>query len=173
MAANNNNPSANSSTGIERLLTGICKIVAAAGGLVLLAITVITVVSVVGRTLFNTPLPGDFELIELGSAIAIFAFLPYCQIRKGNVIVDFFTAGASPATTHLLSAVGDLIFMLIAGLLTWRLIYGALDFFEYTEQTMVLRLPIWWAFVPILPASALLTVVCAFTSWRHLQGVRA
>jgi len=172
MAANSNNPADQLATGLERWLTRVCKIVAAAGGIVLLAITVLTVISVAGRSLFNTPVPGDFELVELGCAIAIFAFLPYCQIRKGNVIVDFFTAGASPATTNLLSAIGDLLFMLIAGLITWRMVFGALDFFEYTEQTMVLRVPLWWAFVAILPASALLTVTCAYTAWRHLQGVR-
>ncbi|MGH6902063.1 MAG: TRAP transporter small permease subunit, partial [Geminicoccaceae bacterium] len=72
--------------------------VALIGGAILFALTLLTVVSVAGRAVFSAPIPGDFELVEVGMAVAIFAFLPYCQIVRGNVIVDLFTAKASPRT---------------------------------------------------------------------------
>lgn len=157
----------------ERLLTGICQVWAVIGGLVLVALTLLTVASVVGRSVFGRPLPGDFELVEVGSAIAIFAFLPYCQLRRGHVVVDFFTARASPRLNAGLAAVGDGLFMLIAALLTWRLTLGGLELQAYNEQSMVLRLPLWWSFLFIVPACGLLTVVCAYTAWQRLRELRA
>ena len=53
-------------------------------------------------------------------AVAIFSFLPYCQMVRGNVIVDVFTTRASPRTRALLDSIGNLLFTAIAALLTWR-----------------------------------------------------
>ncbi|MGH6905736.1 MAG: TRAP transporter small permease, partial [Geminicoccaceae bacterium] len=115
---------------------------------------------------------GDFELVEVGMAVAIFAFLPYCQIVRGNVIVDLFTAKASPRTRALLDVAGNLIYTAIAALLTWRVALGGLEIRGYHETTKVLRVPVWWGYVPAVLGLAFLTVVCAYTVWRSLQEYR-
>ena len=107
---------------LYRAATGIALL----GGLVLFALTLLTVISVVGRAAFSAPIPGDFELVELGMAVAIFSFLPYCQIVRGNVIVDLFTSKASPRTRALLDGIGNLLFTAIAAVLTWRVAVGAI-----------------------------------------------
>ena len=58
--------------------------------------------SVLRRWLFSTPIPGDFELAQIGTAVAVFAFLPYCQVVRGNIVVDTFTAqsAGTPARAH-------------------------------------------------------------------------
>ena len=48
-----------------------------------------------------------------------------------------------------------------------------MEFHDYGEQTMVLRIPIWWAFTVILPAMALLIVTIFFTLAGHLKEARA
>lgn len=154
-------------------LIALCRWFAAIGGLVLLAMMLMTVVSVTRRTVLGAPIPGDFEMVELASAIAIFCFLPWCQITGGNVLVDFFTMRSGPRVNHLLEAGGDLIYLLIGALILWRMIPGALEFREYNEQTMVLRIPIWWSFTVILPAMALLIVTTLFTLLGHLGKARA
>ncbi len=63
-----------------------------------------SVVCIAGRTLLGTPIPGDWELVQIGCAVAIAAFLPMCQLRSGNIIVDFFTAGREPRTQAPLDA---------------------------------------------------------------------
>ena len=109
----------------------------------------------------------------MGSAIAIFCFLPWCQLRGGNVLVDFFTQRTGPRANHLLEALGDLLYLLIAALLLWRMWHGAGEMRSYGEQTMVLRLPIWISFVVILPAMALLVATCAATMIGHLKMARS
>ena len=111
-------------------LVALCRWFAVIGGLVLLGMMIMTVVSVTRRTLFGAPIPGDFEMVELGSAIAVFCFLPWCQITGGNVLVDFFTMKSGPRTNHLLEALGDL---------TARARTGDLSPGELTGGTFTLR----------------------------------
>jgi len=157
---------------IDATLRPLCRVFAIAGGIILTGLTLVTVISVLGRALFNAPIPGDFELMELGCAIAVSFFLPYCQIQEGNVIVDLFTAKASPGVIRFLSALGDLAFLVIATLICWRLIHGCIDYMEYDEVTMVLKIPIWWAMPPIIASFALLTLACASTLLAHIFGGR-
>ena len=153
---------------LHRTATGVALL----GGLVLFALTLLTVISVAGRAVFSAPIPGDFELVELGMAVAIFAFLPYCQIVRGNVIVDLFTTKASPRTKALLDGIGNLLFTAIAALLTWRVALGGIEIRSYNETTMVLQVPVWWGYVPAVVFLALLTIVCAYTVWRSVLEYR-
>jgi TRAP-type C4-dicarboxylate transport system permease small subunit len=153
---------------LYRAATGVAVL----GGMVLFALTLLTVISVVGRVAFSAPIPGDFELVELGMAVAIFSFLPYCQIVRGNVIVDLFTTRASPRTRALLDAIGNLLLTAIAALLTWRAALGGLEIRGYHETTMVLQVPVWWGYVPAVIFLAFFTVVCAYTAWRSAKEYR-
>jgi TRAP-type C4-dicarboxylate transport system permease small subunit len=157
---------------LGRALVGIATGVALLGGLVLFALTLLTVISVVGRALFSAPIPGDFELVEFGMAVAIFAFLPYCQIVRGNVIVDLFTTKASARTKALLDGFGNLLYTALAALLTWRVALGGIEIRSYRETTMVLQVPVWWGYVPAVAFLALLTVVCAYTVWQSVLEYR-
>jgi TRAP-type C4-dicarboxylate transport system permease small subunit len=157
---------------LGRALHATATGVALIGGAVLFALTLLTVISVAGRAVLNAPIPGDFELVEVGMAVAIFSFLPYCQIVRGNVIVDLFTAKAGPQVKALLDGLGNLIYTAIALLLTWRVALGGLEVRSYGETTMVLRVPVWWGYLPVVVCLALLTVVCAYTFWRSVLAYR-
>ncbi|MFQ8431388.1 TRAP transporter small permease [Amaricoccus sp. W119] len=151
----------------------LARVFAGLGGLTLLAMMFVIVASVTLRGVVGRPIPGDFELVEIASAVTIFCFLPWCQITGGNVLVDFFTQRSGPRVNHLLEALGDLIYLLIAALLLWRLVHGGMEMRLYGEQSMVLRIPIWWSFIVVLPAMALLTLSCAATMIGHLRAARA
>ncbi|MDO5642663.1 MAG: TRAP transporter small permease, partial [Paracoccus sp. (in: a-proteobacteria)] len=143
------------------------------GGLVLMAVMLMTVASVVRRGIFGAPIPGDFEMVELGSAVLIACFLPWCQVRGGNVLVDFFTMRAGARVNHLLEALGDLIYLLIGALLLWRMWHGVAEFRLYGEQSMVLRIPVWYSAALMVPAFALLVATTFFTMIGHLRAARA
>ncbi|MEP4859031.1 MAG: TRAP transporter small permease, partial [Alphaproteobacteria bacterium] len=58
---------------ISGIIYALARMMAIAGGIVLAAITVLTVVSITGRSLVPfglAPVPGDFELVEAGTAFA-------------------------------------------------------------------------------------------------------
>ena len=64
-------------------------------GTSLVAVVGVNLVSVIGAATIGKAFPGDFEMTEMGVAIAAFSFLPYCQIAGLNVTADIFTANAS------------------------------------------------------------------------------
>jgi TRAP-type C4-dicarboxylate transport system permease small subunit len=157
---------------LGRVLEQGSTALALAGGLVLTLLMLMSIASIGGRWLFSRPLPGDFEMVEIGTGLAIFLFLPACQLRGANVIVDFFTTGLSRRGRAWLDAFGALLYTLSAALFAWRLVFGGLDYLRYGEKTMILGVPLWWAFVPILPAAAWLALVTAYTTLRHVQAAR-
>jgi len=136
---------------------------AIAGGLLLLAVVCINVFSVLSSALFGKPFPGDFELTEVGVCVAVFCFLPYCQLTGSNVSADLFTARASPRTLAVFSFCGSLAALLFSSLLLWRMYAGMLDQKAYEYTTAILQFPHWIAFVPILVSLALLVLASIMT----------
>lgn len=159
MSASPAPPRAAPATRPARALDALARGFALGGGAVLLAVMVVTVASVIGRGLFGRPIPGDFELVEIGCAVAVFAFLPYCQITRGNVVVDLFTRGFGARTRAWLDRLHALVLAAIAALFAWRLALGGVELRAAGETSMILGVPIWWGFAPIVASSALLAVV--------------
>ena len=155
---------------VAKLVEWLCGAFAVAGGIVLAGIAMTTVVSVLGRKFFGGAIAGDFEIVEIGCAVAVSLFLPYCQLNKGNVIVDFFTLKASLTVQRWLDALGCVLLTLVAILLTWRLGAGGISLYSSNDQTMVLQVGTWWAFLVVVPSMALLSAVGILTTVRALTG---
>jgi len=140
------------------------------GGGVLIAMMGLSVVSVIGRKFFDMPVQGDFELVQLGCAVCVACFLPWCQIEKGHVIVDFFTVNASIRIKAWLDTAGALLLGGSAALLAWRLALGTWSVWTTQETTMILGAPVWIGYAPLVPAFALLAATgfyAASIEWRQ------
>lgn len=142
------------------LLRRAVELWALAGGIVLLGVALMTSWSAASGWVFSRPLPGDVELTEMLVAVAAFAFLPYCQLTRANVTADIFTARAGPRTVALLALLSALIALGFSLLLTWRMYEGLLDYRKYVETTTILRIPIWYAYLPALASLVLLALAC-------------
>lgn len=147
-----------SGTRLHGLVLRVCAGWAILGGIVLLAVMALNVVSAVGAASFNMAVPGDFELTEVGIAIAAFGFLPYCQIAGLNVSADIFTARASRFWLALFAMLGALIALAFGALLLWRMYLGMLDQRTYDATTTILQIPLWWAYGGCLASLALLVL---------------
>ena len=151
-----------------RALAFTCRASALAGGAIFAAVALLVMTSVAGRAL-GRPIQGDFELVQLGCAAGIALLLPYCQLRRANIIVDFFTAHASPRTHAVLDALGAALYMIVLGVLAWRVGMGTLAIRATNETTMIMGVPIWYAYALMTPAFALAALAGAYTlaqSWR-------
>lgn len=142
--------------GFYRLVFLSVEIWALIGGLVLFLIVLINAYSIIAGATIGKPFAGDFELTEMGSAIAAFCFLPYCQIIGANVTADIFTLKAGPGFIKLTSKIAAICVVLFAAILIWRMFLGLFDYLEYGEFTGILQIPIWWAYIPILVSLFLL-----------------
>lgn len=158
---------------VGRVLYSIARFLTICGGILLLGVAVLTAVSITGRTTSMGPIPGDFELVAIGTGVCIFAFLPYCQLMRGNVLVDFFTVGTSRGFKALLDAFSGLLYLAIAALLTWRLIYGGLDMYNYHETSITVGFPRWTTIPLSVALMGFLLIVIAYTVWRSFSEMRA
>lgn len=160
---------------VERALATLSKMSAMLGGLVLLGLIILSVLSITGRALVPfglTPIPGDFELVETGTAFAVFCFLPWCQLNGGHVTVDLAKGVLGPRRDAALAAFYNLLMTLVAAFITWRAFAGMQDKMQYNETTFVLQFPVWWGYAVCLPFAALFILVSAFTVWRDLKEAR-
>jgi TRAP-type C4-dicarboxylate transport system permease small subunit len=145
---------------VERISTAL----ALAGGILLLLLAALVTLSVLLRWWTTQPVPGDFELVQTGVAVVVFAFFPLCQLRGANIFVDTFTARSSPRLRAALDALWMLVYALVAGLVSWGLALGALDTMKSHTTTMVLGLPFGWAIALCSALSAWLVLVVLATA---------
>ncbi len=154
---------------LGRTLVRLARWLSWCGGLVLLGIIGLSVVSVVGRKFFDAPVPGDFELVQLGCAVCVSCFLPWCQVERGHVIVDFFTLKASARAKAWFDAGAAFLLGACAALVAWRLALGTWSVWSNEETTMILGAPVWIGYAPMVPAFALLAATGFYTAIAALR----
>lgn len=140
---------------LERL-AGLCAILA---GVLLTGITLMTCLSVLGRNTTGATLVGDFELTGVAAGAAIALFLPWCQLKRGNIIVDFFTSRASERTNAALDRIGACVLGLCMALLAWRTVLGGLSAWSTQSTTMMLGFPEWIPYTFMVPPLVLTALI--------------
>lgn len=178
---------------VGRVLEALARGLAYAGGLILVAIAIVTVLSIIGRALIFAglgPIKGDFEMVEMGCAIAVFFFLPWCQLKRGHVTVDILV-DRMPRRAHAgFGLIGDLCVLIAASVIAWRLYLGFGEKFPYgsdalreslsmgykpffAETTYELELPIWIPYGLALVGALIFVLVSAYSVWRSLNWTLA
>jgi TRAP-type C4-dicarboxylate transport system permease small subunit len=150
-------------TPLGRFVRRLATAVAILGGVVLVLVTLMTVVSVVGRALIPLGLSavkGDFELVQAGVLFAIFCSLPLTQYLRGHADVAVLTDTFSPRVTAAIELVMDLLMLAATGFILWRFTIGMLDKYGNHEMTFTLHMPVWWSYASGM-VGAIATVIVA------------
>ena len=142
------------------------------GSLLVIAVALIVVTSVVRRWLTDDVIFGTVEIVEITTALAVFSFLPLCQARRGNVVVDTFTARLKPRTLDRIDAFWDLVYAGVAALIAWQLLQGARDTIVSQTTSMMLGLPVGYAIAACAVMAAVLAIVAVATALRLLRSGR-
>ena len=135
-----------------------------------------TCFSLIGRNTTGVTISGDFELTGVATGAAIALFMPLCQLKRGNIIVDFFTAKLSDRTNAQLDRFGALMLSTTFALLSWRTSLGGLSAYETQSGTMMLGFPEWIIYVAMVPPFILTAVIAlaqAIRSETDAQGASA
>ncbi|WP_289042226.1 TRAP transporter small permease [uncultured Aliiroseovarius sp.] len=176
---------------VGRIIEHLSRWTAYGGGLILMGIALTTVLSIAGRALTGAglgPIRGDYEIVEMGCAVAVFGFLPWCQLRRGHVTVDIFISTLPDRVQAVLGLIGDLLLTCAAFVILWRLWLGFGEKFPFgsdamrdwlgmgakpffAESTYELEIPLWIPFGLCVIGAALFFVVTLFTVWRSLGWV--
>ena len=142
-----------------KLLENLAKFCAIVAGVLLTGITLMTCVSLIGRNTTGNSIVGAFELTGVAAGAAIAMFMPLCQVRRGNIIVDFFTARLSNASNNKLDRLGTAMLVLIFGLLAWRTTLGGINVYNANSETQIMGFPEWVVYAAMVPPFVLTGVV--------------
>ncbi len=152
--------------GVARYLLQAAKAFALAGGALFVAMVCLSVVSIVGRKLWSTPVNGDIELLQMGTGIAAAAFFPYCTMMGEHLRVEFFTTWMSSRGREILDGIASLLLCLAMALLAWRSSMQASEIYEAGEVTIMRNIPVWIPVLCLVPSLAL-TALCALNRAIH------
>ncbi len=174
---------------VGRAIDVACRVMAVGGGILLTAMAVMTVVSIIGRMFTGYglgPVRGDYELVANGCALAVFSFLPFCQLKRGHVTVDILTTQFSQRTQAIIGFVGDVLIAIAATIIFMQLWKGFGEKFPYgsdglrdalgmgykpffPETTYELEIPVWIPYGFALLGAAMFVIAAVFTVWRSLN----
>jgi TRAP-type C4-dicarboxylate transport system permease small subunit len=141
---------------ILSLLARVCAVLA---GMILTAITLVTCISLIGRNTVGVTLVGDYELTAVAAGAAVALFLPWCQVRRENIIVDFFTTRLSDTVNNRLDRLGSLVLAALMLVLAWRTGVGGLGAFNANSTSMMLGFPEWVVYAAMVPPMVLTAAI--------------
>jgi TRAP-type C4-dicarboxylate transport system permease small subunit len=123
---------------LREKLQKINRWVAGVGACFLIPLILITAADVVGRDVFNHPIPGVIELSQYLLAVSILLGLAYTQQIKGHVGVSMLISRLSARAQLRVSLFGTLLGLFLFVLLAWQGLIVGLE--ERTVSDM-LRVP--------------------------------
>ena len=183
----------NSEKRVERFANQLSKGLVFFGGTVLTALAFMTALSTIGRAFVGLqiglgPIPGDFELVEAGTAVSVFCFMSWCQLNQGHVTVDIFTNQFGQRANALLILIGNSLIFIVAFVIAWRLWMGFGEQVTWFSQpirdligfgykpftnntTYILGMPFWYSYLLSFIGAFCFALISAFTVWRSLNDL--
>ena len=101
------------------------------------------VIQIVGRKVFNLPLFGYIDIVELSAAIYAFFGVAYCQRLGGHVRMEMFLSRLRRRPLWLTEGVLTVVAMAVIGVLTVTSWDHFMRAYELGDSTIDAELPIW------------------------------
>ena len=155
---------------VGKILNKTCRLFAVCAGIMLILMSLMSLASIVGRSVFDKPILGDYELVQTMSAIAVAMSLPFCQMIRGHIIVDFFTTALPARVNKKLDILASLVLAVAGFVLSWRISVGMIGLYGSGDASMLLNLPTWWGYAPMVPSFFLLGCAALYTAWVDITG---
>ncbi len=139
----------------------------------LVSMALFTFVDVVLRYLFNRPIVGSIDVIELILVVLIFLALPYTGRSGGHIIVDLVPDYPSERLTKIRDAIVQLLTAMVFAVLTWQAWLRASETATLGESSNMLEIPFWPFFTVMAAATALYTIALVLEVLLLFSGRRA
>lgn len=148
-----------------------CRVTGWCAAAALAAIMLLMLFDVAGRYLFNSPIPGAGELIELGMGVIVFGALPLVTARNNHIQLDYFSRAIRGWMQLLVNALIALVNTVIMAVLAWRILAKALTIYQYGDSTPFLQLPVAPVAFFISACAVLAAIAFLVLSVQSLQNI--
>ena len=122
----------------------------------IVALMVLGVLQIVLRTVFNTPISGYIDLVELSMASMAFLGAAYCQRLGSHIRMELLVGKLKGRSLWALEALGAALAMFIIGVLIYYSFGHFLRSYTLGDTTMDAEFPVW-------PSKLLVPI--AFSIW--------
>ena len=104
----------------KKMIQAVNRFIAGVSGFFLIPLMIITAVDVLGRDLFNHPIPGTVELSQYMLAVFILLGFAYAHQVKAHVAVSIFTSRLPRHAQLILNIITTLLCLFISCILLWQ-----------------------------------------------------
>lgn len=153
---------------VGKILKYLATALALLGGMIVLVLIAMSLVSLVGRKIFSSPIPGDIEMLEMAIAVAVTAFLPLCELNGNHIRVDFLAGFFSAVVNRILLCIGHGLLASVGILVTWRTLLLVSNSLNYESSSTMLAVPLWIPQALMVPSLALLVLCALYRAGRSL-----
>lgn len=155
----------------DRLLFKVEGLFNLAGGLCILGVMLMSVANILGRKLFNMPVPGYIDwMMQLVPAMA-FLGIAYAQRLGGHIRMDIVVGRLKGRALWIAEFFGVLLMLL----LSLALIYGTWDHayraITLGDSTVDINLPTWPAKVLVSVMLGMFALRCVLQLWAYSLAV--
>jgi TRAP-type transport system small permease protein len=134
---------------MERVRSIFVQACGYAAAIALAAMMLLTVADVVLRSMFNYPIRGMLEIIELLLACSFFVALPASFLRDEHIVVDMIDPMA-PEWVPALKQIGNMVTLVVIAAITWQGWKAMQDTLMFGDVTSDLQIPRILYWVPVL-----------------------
>lgn len=154
---------------MRALLALMTRCAAYGSALFLVAMMLITVADVGLRALFNLPITGAYDLVQLFLVGTVFLSIPDVFMRDDNIVIDFVDHVFGPLVVGALRVTANALALIFLAVLSWRMFPPALDAVAFNEVSPDLSIPMGVHWV-LMILGIVLTLPAA--AWMLVESVR-
>lgn len=159
--------------GVRALLTLVTRVAGYGSALFLTAMMLITVADVILRALFNLPITGAYDLVQLFLVGTVFLSIPDVFLRDENIVIDFVDHVFGPVAVGLLKVIANLAGLVFLAVLSWRMVPPALDSMRFNEVSPDLSIPMIVHWVLMIVGIVLALPTAAFMLFESVRPLLA
>lgn len=139
---------------MSRYLTRVSHVLPVVGALAICVMGGITIVDIVLRAVFNLPIQGSYEIVQLSLVTAIYAGIGETFRRGTNLVVDLIDFVAPRVSKKLLIPLADMLSFAVVAVVLAGAIRQGFVVAGYGDTTMDLKIPVYWYWIPVIVGSA-------------------
>lgn len=141
-----------------RFLERLCHLFEVVAGILLGAVTILIVVSSVGRYLLAKPVPDSFDISRMLIGACIMWGFASVGYRGGHIKVDLFVELMPARVKRYVDVFAWSMLLLFTVLLTWKMLGRVVSAMHSNEATFDLRLQV-WPMIALIWAGTAVTVL--------------
>lgn len=154
---------------VDRAMHGIEKLTALVSGYGIFALMLIGVVQIFGRKLFNAPIFGYIDIVEIAMSALVFLGLAYTERLGGHIRMELFVSHLRGRVLWAFELVGVVIGLVIVAVLVFYSYRHAMRAYYSGDTTIDAQYLLWPSKMIVSVSLALLFLRLLVSLWAYLR----